>query len=141
MVSDITEEVLLESRLRKSISEGEKARSTARVVVRGLLAVSVPGVMCSSTHCRAVLCGKWWRASSERLRLEPTSSSKAAVLVSDERCVERGKSIMNIFQKGSRIVRESAFHFGSVDLEVSLAWLIGNLDGEFRKSLVLVTHA
>lgn len=123
----LTEDVFLESRLRKSISESEEARSTARVVMRGLLAVSVPGVVCSNAHGRAVLCGKWWRTSLERLRLEPTSSSKAAVLVSAERCVERGESIMNIFQKGARIGRESAFHFGSVDLEVPLAWLIGNL--------------
>lgn len=49
--------------------------------------------------------------------------------------------MMNIFQRGARIDGESEFHFGSVDLELSLGWLVGNLDHEFRKSLVLMTYA
>ena len=43
------------------------------------------------------------------------------------------KSMMNIFQKSARIERGSEFHFGSIDLEASLGWSIGNLDHEFRK--------
>lgn len=53
-----------------------------------------------SVHCRTVLCGKWRRALLERLRLGPASSSKVAVLVSDERWVKRGEEHDEHFSEG-----------------------------------------